>query len=230
MGNPVWSQVQVPAGAGNGIALSQSLAGAGNLTLNGALVSGGVATLSPPRRVYITSAGNDAGITFTVYGTDRYGTSISEVMQGANGAATSRGVGYSVNDFLTVTRIAASGATASTVTAGTGAVASSPWFGWSHEIAPLQVGIGCEVSGTATATVEHTYDDPNAAYPGAPQPNANSPPLAWADPVINAVSANTQTSLPGPNGVPSVVFASRLTVFSGTGTVTFQAIQAGITN
>ncbi len=230
MGNPVWAQVQVSAGSGNGIATSQSLGAAGNFTLNGALVSGGVATLSPARRVYITSAGNDTGLTFTVYGTDRYGNTISEAMSGANGAATSRGQGYSVNDFLTVTRVASSGATASTVTIGTGSVASSPWFGWSHEMAPFQVGMACEVSGTATYSVEHTYDDPNAAQPGAPQPNANTPPLAWTDPSLSAQSAAAQGSLPAPNGVPSVVFATRLTVTSGTGTVTFQAIQAGITN
>ena len=36
--------------------------------------------------------------------------------------------------------------------------------------------------------------------------------------------------IPGTNGVPSVVFASRLTIVGGTGTVTFQAIQAGISN
>ena len=49
----------------NGIAQSQTTAGAADLTLNGALVSGGVATFDSPRQVIITSAGNDTGVTFT---------------------------------------------------------------------------------------------------------------------------------------------------------------------
>ena len=50
----------------NGIAQSQTTAGAADLTLNGALVSGGVATFDSPRQVIITSGGNDTGVTFTI--------------------------------------------------------------------------------------------------------------------------------------------------------------------
>ena len=44
----------------NGIALSQSRGSAGNLTLNGSLVSGGVANLVTAQFVGITSNGNDS--------------------------------------------------------------------------------------------------------------------------------------------------------------------------
>ena len=49
----------------NGICASQAKVGAGALTLNGALVSGGVASWTDAQIVTVTSAGNDSGITFT---------------------------------------------------------------------------------------------------------------------------------------------------------------------
>src|SRR5579875_2257412 len=109
------------AGSANGIAQSQSLAGAGNLVLNGATVSGGVATLDTQRRVILTSSGNDSGLTWTVYGTNDTGQAIVDRFAGANAAAA-----VSNFDFTMVTRIAGSGATAGTVTAGTNSTGSSP--------------------------------------------------------------------------------------------------------
>ena len=48
------------------ISQSQTPSGAGNLTINGAKASGGVATFDSARQVTITSAGNDSARTFTV--------------------------------------------------------------------------------------------------------------------------------------------------------------------
>lgn len=230
MGNVVNATLQIGAAVGNGIALSQSRGSAGNLTLNGSLATGGVATLTPARRVIVTSAGDDSSITFTITGTNRYGNALSEIMQGANGAATSGANGYSASDFLTVTQIAASGATASTVTAGTTTVASTDWQGWTILLAPFQVGMAVESDGATTYSVEHTYDDPNANQSSSPAPTSNIPPVVWVDPTLNGMTANAQAAIPGPGGVPSVVWASRLTITSGTGAVKFQAIQAGVSN
>lgn len=97
----------------NSVALSQSLGGAGNLTLNGALVTGGVARFTPNDRIDITSVGDDSGITFTVVGKDPNGFPITETFSGANAATLEFDYFYSE-----VSQISASGATAGAVTVG----------------------------------------------------------------------------------------------------------------
>lgn len=146
----------IAAASANNIALSQVVSGAANVTLNGALVSGGVATLDVPRRVLITNVGNDSGVTFTVYGTTFNGASVTEVLQGTSGSSVSSTV-----DFKTVTRVATSGSTsASGITVGTNGVAGSRWLrldSW----ADAQTAIQCNATGTVNYTVQVTMDDPN---------------------------------------------------------------------
>ena len=141
----------------NNIALSQTTAGAANLTLNGSLVTSGVATLDEPRQVLITNVGNDSAITFTVYGTWIGGQTISETVQGTSGSSVATAL-----DFATVTRVAVSGATSvSGVTVGTNGVAGSRWIrldSWADSNTSIQ----CNVSGTANYTVQVTMDDPNS--------------------------------------------------------------------
>lgn len=146
----------IAAASANNIALSQVVSGAANVTLNGALVSGGVATLDVPRRVLITNVGNDSGVTFTVYGTTFGGAPVSEALQGTSGSTVASTV-----DFATVTRIATSGSTsASGITVGTNGVAGSRWLrldSW----ADAKTAIQCNATGTVNYTVQVTMDDPN---------------------------------------------------------------------
>jgi hypothetical protein len=116
----------------DGIALGQTPAGAGNLTLNGAAVvveNGnspafiGQAVLNPPRNVIVASDGNDAGVTFTVYGKDRSGKIISEVFAGPNAGST---IGNLL--FAQVSRISISAAGTGSITVGWGATSRSPWM------------------------------------------------------------------------------------------------------
>ena len=145
------------AASANAIALSQTTAGAANLTLNGALVSSGVAILDEPRQVLITNVGNDSGITFTVYGTWIGGQTISETVQGTSGSTVATTL-----DFATVTRVAASGATSvSGVTVGTNGVAGSSWLRF-DSWADAQTAIQCNATGTVNYTVQVTMDDPNS--------------------------------------------------------------------
>lgn len=197
----------------NCIAQSQSLAGAGNFTLNGSAVSAGVATLDTQRRVLITSAGNDSGITFTVFGTTQSGTAIQETVTGANAGAVATN-----QDFLTVTKVAASGATASTVQIGTNTTGSTPWVLVDPHVTPSMIGVGAIVSGTVTYTAEYTYDDFLNLAAGA-YPNVFS---AQTPAALKAVSANG-------DGVFNFPFRGlRLTITAGAGTVTLTAIQSGI--
>jgi len=196
----------------NNICTSQSLGAAGNLTINGALASGGVATLDKPRRVLITSAGNDSGMTFTISGTNWSGNPVSETLTGGNAAAVA-----SVLDYATVTKIAGSAATASTVTVGTNAVAASPWIrldDWSMSQTALQA----IVSGTVNYTVQQTLDDPND-----PTNPVAASAVAWVShPDTNLVgaTANVQGNY---NYSPRYV---RVLLNSGSGSVTLTANQA----
>jgi len=74
------------------------------MTLNGAIVSGGVATPAIPRRITIYSDGADTGITFTVTGRGLEGKEISEVITGPGSTTVT-----STKTFKTVTSVEASG-------------------------------------------------------------------------------------------------------------------------
>ena len=133
-----------------------SITPSGNTAANVTVGTSGMALLDTARRVLITSAGNDSGITFTITGLDWSGQEISEVLTGGNAAAV-----YSVLDYLGVLKIVVSGATASTVTVGTNGVASSQWVNldtWAGGTVATQ----CVVSGTVNYTVQLSNDDPNS--------------------------------------------------------------------
>lgn len=194
-----------------GIALSQTLGAAGALTLNGALVSAGIATLSPARRVGITSAANDSGITWTITGTNGSTNLQSETIAGG-----SFGAAQSNFDYLTVTSIVGSGATAGAVTAGTTSVGSTRWLISTPEVTPFNVGIGLIfLSGTASVTVEHTYDDPNRL------PANVTYPYPFAHPILAGITSTTD------GGYSEVIVAYRATM-TGVGSVRMASIQAGV--
>lgn len=143
----------------DGIAEAQTLAQGGDLDLDGAAVVSdlhspynGKALLDPPRRVVITSAGDDSGITFTIEGTDRAGTPISETIEGTNGSdATSTMV------YKTVDRVSASGATADDVTVGWGAEYISPWIFLGQARGDYRASWQLDVTGTVDCDIEATY-------------------------------------------------------------------------
>lgn len=139
----------------DGLCASQSAAGAGNLTLNGALISGGVFTESGAfgRQLSITSAGNDSGITFTITGTCPDGVAQTEIITGPN-ATTVEGSSY----FRTVTSIAVSGATASTVTVGTVDEVASKTYPLNTRSSDAAT-IAVDVTGTVNYTVQETFED-----------------------------------------------------------------------
>jgi hypothetical protein len=134
----------------DGVATSQSPSGAGNLTL----VSSAV-TLTPPRFVTITSAGNDTGVTFTITGTRPGGSTQTEVVTGANaGAATS------TLTFETVTSIAISGASAAAVEAGFTQSGYSDWLPLDIYTPNQVTTISATVSGTVNYDIQYTNEDP----------------------------------------------------------------------
>lgn len=199
-------QYALVAAVANGVAQSQSKGAAGNLTLNGSLVSSGVATLDSggaSRRVLFTFAGNESGHNFTVTGTDRYGRAQTEVVAG-----TTAGTTYTSKDFKTVTQVAVDAATTSTLTVGTNAIGSSaPWVvdQWPN---PSFFGGEASLSGSATYNIEAAYDD------FSPQWDLNSNTPTYFTAVDGSAGAAQQFN----QQIGCTLL--RLTILSGTGTVT----------
>ena len=111
---PISVSLKLTAADANGICTTQTAAAAADLSLGGALYhADNTAYFGTDSRVRITSAGDDTGITFTVYGTDAYGP-VSETVTGVSGSTVD-----TVTYFRTVERIIASGASAGNVSAGT---------------------------------------------------------------------------------------------------------------
>lgn len=204
---PITISRQLDAADANGICLDQTLGGAGNLTLNGAFASGGVATLDVQRQVELESAGNLSAVTFTITGTDDQGRAISEAIAGPSGGTVATAL-----NFLTITQIAASGAVGTNVEIGTNGVGASINIPVDVYLSPTDIGLAIVVSGTVNVTVQHTFDD-------VFDPEAT---LTWFDhPTLSAETANADGNLAFP---PRAV---RLLTNSGTGTATLTLVQAG---
>lgn len=171
----------------------------------------GFATLDTARRVIFTSGGNDSGITITISGTGQSGTPISETVTGVNGAAAS-----TVLDYLTVTKVSVSGATATTIEVGTNGIAASPWIrldAWT----PGPVSGQCTVSGTVNYSVQVTNDDPNS-YANPVAPSA----VTWTT-VVSSVTGSQSFNLSGAPAWCCVLLNSE----TGTGSVSMTLIQNG---
>ena len=199
------------AAASTGLCASQSLASAGNLTLNGSLVSSGVGIMDAARRVGITSAGNDSSVVWTITGTDRNGNTLTENLNGGNAVLV-----QSVNDFLTVTSIYGSAATASTVTAGTTSVGSSAPVAIDYVSNPNFVSVGISFDSTgANATIEVTNDNP-----GPKGDFLGNTPVWFPATNLQSISTNTLQIVQGP------ITMMRTTINSGTGVVTTRTCQS----
>lgn len=155
----------------NGVCESQSGA-AGALTLNGALVSGGVATFDVPRNIVIDSGGVDTA-TLTITGTDEYGNTVVEdiTLNGTTAVAGKKA-------FKTVTGVVSDATISNGAFVGTGDVLGLPVFipSTGAIIAELEDGAdasaGTVVAGVTTEATATTGDvrgtyDPNTAMDGS---------------------------------------------------------------
>lgn len=152
----------------DGVCAQQTLAGAGNATLNGSLASGGTVTLDVPRNVIIDAAGAATAV-LTVYGTDVYGISMSEAIT-LNGTTAVAGK----KAFKTITRITASAA-ATDFFVGTGDVFGLPlrvdsrnytltaWNGAFVTTGTLTAAVTTSPATTTTGDVRGTFAPADAA-------------------------------------------------------------------
>ena len=147
----------------DGICASQTTAGAGSFSLDGALVGQdnefpNKYIRSTPQRIGITSDGNDSGNTFTITGkgydsNSRYSDSISEDITGPNATTVD-----STNYFTEISDISIDGATVGNITIGPIGEAISQLY-------PLDwrrcedVGINVGVTGTINYDIDITLSD-----------------------------------------------------------------------
>lgn len=202
----------LPSAVANSICLSQTPTAA--LTLNGALASGGVAVLSSPAQITITTTDDESGITFTVVGTDASGNRISEVITGPNTA-----LAQSVLTYKTITSITASGAAAAPLTVGNAQAASVivALDSWAHP----QVGLQVSVTGTVNYTVASSFDNPND--PVSPVALAD---VQWINSSDTAVVNATATKQSNFTYAPLYV---RITLNSGSGSIKATVVQYSVT-
>ena len=197
----------------NAICLSQTPAGAGAMTLNGALVVSGVAVMDNPRRVLITPAGSESAKTFTITGTGANGNTVSEVIAGVNNPATAQ----SVLDYKTVTSITISAAAAGAITVGTSGVGGSKWVVF-DAFAPNVISIQCNATTPINYTVQSTLNDPyDPITPVAPAD------VVWVNSSDTAVVSATATKQSGFTYAPDY---ARILINSGAGSVAATFLQS----
>ncbi len=139
----------------NGISVSQKPGAAGNLTITGALASGGVATMDVARHVIITSDGNDAVNTFIVTGTDRKGETLSETISGPNAT-----VKAGVKNFLTVTQVSIDNPAVGNIIVGTNDAAETQPVPLDSYQDLLRYQLSLSSGASFKMGVEYTMDNP----------------------------------------------------------------------
>jgi hypothetical protein len=89
----------------NGLVEATTPSGSGTVTLTGALVSSGIATLSSDRKILIYSDGDESGVTFAVTGTNGAGVAVTENITGPNTTTV-----YSSSTYKKISSITIDGA------------------------------------------------------------------------------------------------------------------------
>lgn len=187
---------------------------AGTLTLDGSLVSDGVATLDTPRRILITNAADETGNTVDLTGTDRTGQIQSETV-------TLGGIGStpSVLDYATLISAVLGTTAGGNLSIGTNGVASSAWImmdPWAFGA----IGVTAGVTGTVNYDIEITGDDPND--PTNPVAAAD---MIWFDCGDTGLVNETANASGVLTPIPRY---ARINLNSGSGSVRATFIQPGV--
>lgn len=215
MTQPLFTSVgPIDAGNDDSVCESQTPVGGGPLTLDGVAVSGGVAIFDAPRRVLITTVGNESARVFVITGTLYNGQSFSETITGI----TSGGDAFTNQSFATVTEVTVDAATAGAIIVGTNDVADSPWLRL-DDYAPAPTAVSVVVDGTVNYTVAISQDDPNSFI--SPVSIGN---MTWFDALDADLVSESTNKTGGLDYTPSWV---RLTLNSGTGSARATVTQSG---
>lgn len=206
---PIQKTLSFQAADADSVATAQTPADGVDITIDGALASGGVATFYEPTVVNLISSDDLSTVTFTVIGTAANGRVISENVTGPNNETVS-----TVLLFKTVTAIEVDTVTTFTTETLTVGNPNSPSFGevdtvitpwWPLDIyTPNQVTtISCnELAGAVTYSVEYTNEDPfdtsitqlAVAHPVAALTGATADQTAFTTTLMRAVRVSATGS------------------------------------
>jgi hypothetical protein len=143
-----------PAADADSIVSAQSLSVSGAITLDGVLVSNGVATLTVPA-VLVAFSEASSSINFVVTGTGPAGQSQTETL-----AVTASGTVTGSLSFATVTGVVADAAAAATISIGNGVPGYTAWIPLDIYTPNQVTNISAKTSGTVNYSVEYTNEDP----------------------------------------------------------------------
>jgi hypothetical protein len=195
-----------PAADADSIVSAQSLSVSGAITLDGVLVSNGVATLTVPAVLTAYSQASSS-INFVVTGTGPAGQSQVETL-----AVTASGTITGSLSFATVTGIVASAAAASTISIGNGVPGYTGWLPLDIYTPNQVTNISAKTSGTVNYSVEYTNEDPF---------DLSIQQLAVAHPNASLTAASgSETQF-----TTTLMRAVRLKINSGDGSVRFTVVQ-----
>ncbi len=195
-----------PAADADSVADEQLLNASGVITLNGVLVSGGVATLTVPAVLTVFSE-KSATVNFVATGTAPNGASQTETL-----AVTASGTVTGSLSFATVTSVVADAATSATISLGNGVPGYTAWIPLDIYTPNQVTNISNKVSGTVNYSVEYTNEDPfdnSIQQLTVPHPNAS---------LTAATGSETQFTT-------TLMRAVRLKINSGNGSVRFTCVQ-----
>jgi hypothetical protein len=189
-------------------AASQTPVSGTPLTLTGTLADQG-------RRALLTYGAEGAARSLILTGKNASGDVIGETLAVPSGGA---GTVQSVLDYVSISKaLPLGGGWTAAVTLGTNGVASSPWIFLDNYGFP-QTALQVVAVGTVNYTVEQSLDDPNVV---PPLPVVLPQNVAWfPHPVLAAQTGSAQDNY---GYVPKM---TRITLNSGTGSVTYTVIQA----
>ena len=149
----------------DGISLSQSTAGAANLTITGIEASGGSWTPTVPRFALITSVSSDeSGKTFTFTGTDRNGDPLTEAIAGPTAAGTVA----TTQNWGSITQIAVSAALTANVIVGTNAAADTKVIPLDRYASDISYDVHLSAGASLTWNWQYTLEDPRGSGYTAP--------------------------------------------------------------
>lgn len=195
-----------PAASGTSVAAAQLLNASGVITLNGVLVSGGVATLTVPA-VLTAFSEKSATVNFVVTGTAPNGASQTETL-----AVTASGTVTGSLSFATVTSVVADAATSATISLGNGVPGYTAWIPLDIYTPNQVTNISAKASGTVNYSVEYTNEDPF---------NTGIQQLAVPHPAGSLTAATGDET----HFTTTLMRAVRLKINSGNGSVRFTCVQ-----
>lgn len=205
----------------------QTTGAAGNLLINGtyadmnaAAVGVGRATISGnfQRAVTLNCSSDVSTVTFTVYGVDTYGRTVSEALSGPNASVIT-----TTQQFWSVTRVAADGAVASATRVGIGDNGASRPYRTNVNIDPVNIEADLVVTAGATAFVQSSTSDIEGIIGTGGNPSA----VTWFNnSTLSGVTASTQ----GNFTTPVAWLRTTVSGANGTGVVQATITQAGIRN